>query len=316
MIWQTNSSFSKLSPRLQLAIDSTSLGEFKTCPRKYQLSIVEGWRAREESVHLTFGIWLHQAREGYEHARVKGLDHEEALDRVLDFVLKVTWNRELGRPWISGHDQKNRQTLIQTTVWYLDAKGRDDPLETIILSNGKPAVELSFRFDSQIRTSEGEVVLLCGHLDRLARLNDFAYVPDIKTSKSDVTSPAWLKQWSPSNQFSIYSIAGQVAFDIKVEGVMVDGVQVGVTFARFHRAFVPRSQETLSEWLKDFGMWYEQMEEFAAADHWPMNDKACDMYGGCVFREICTRSPSSRPQWLRKDFHQRVWDPLQIRGEA
>lgn len=311
----SNRSFSCLSPGLQIAIDSTSLGEFKTCPRKYQLAIIEGWRARDESPHLTFGIWLHQAREHYEHAKAAGACHDDALDKALEFIMKASWNPKLGRPWISTDNVKNRKTLIQTVVWYLDAKGKDDPLKTVILSNGKPAVELSFRFDSQLRTAHGEPVLLCGHLDRIASLNEVFYVPDIKTSKSDVTSPKWTMQWSPSNQFSIYSIAGKVAFDVPVEGVMVDGIQVGIGFSRFHRALIPRTQETLSEWLADFGQWFGMMEHFAEQQHWPQNDKSCDMYGGCVFRQICSRAPSSRAQWLRKDFFQRTWDPLQIRGD-
>ena len=62
------SPFSPTIPGLQLAWDSTSLGVFKRCPREYYFTIILGWVPRTTSVHLTFGIMLHKAREIYEKA--------------------------------------------------------------------------------------------------------------------------------------------------------------------------------------------------------------------------------------------------------
>src|SRR5271167_1415999 len=87
-----NSSFSRRLPGLQIAVDSTSLGVFKTCPRKYQYSIIFGWRSREESPHLTFGILLHKAREQYDHLRSQSTPHEEALAAVVRWTLNETWD--------------------------------------------------------------------------------------------------------------------------------------------------------------------------------------------------------------------------------
>src|SRR5215471_9002602 len=130
-----NNSFSRTTPGMQFAVDSTSIGAFKTCPRYYQYTVAMGLRSRAESPHLTFGILLHQAREHYEHAKSAGLCHDDALDKVLDFVLCNSWDRELRRPWISEHNIKNRKTLVQTIVWYLDDKANNDSLETVQLAN-------------------------------------------------------------------------------------------------------------------------------------------------------------------------------------
>lgn len=310
-----NSSFSKITPFMQTAIDSTSLGAFKTCPRFYQLSIIEGWQGRQLSPHLTFGLLLHEAREGYERALVRGVDHDTAMDMVLDYLLRATWDCELGRPWISDHPLKNRKTLIQTVVWYLDSKAKDDPLKTVIMANGKPAVELSFRFDVGIASGSGEPIIACGHLDRIATLNEDFYVPDIKTSSSAVDA-RWLRQFSPHNQFSLYSIAGRVAFGYEIKGVIVDGIQVGVGFARFQRHLVGRTESQLSEWLTDFALVVEEMERAAKSQYWRLNDKACDMYGGCVFRDVCAKSPNAREAFIPTQYAKRVWDPLKIRGDV
>lgn len=311
-----NTSFSSQLPGMQLAIDSTSLGAFKTCARYYQYTILEGWQPRDESVHLTFGLHLHKGRELYDHAKMVGQSHDDALDMALNALLVATWNPEMGRANFLGSDKKNRQTLIQTLVWYLDALGRDDPIETLRLENGKPAVELSFRFDSGFRTSGGETILLCGHLDRIGRLGLSLFVPDIKTSEWDVRSAKWLSQFTPNNQFSLYALAGKLAFAEPVAGVIVDGIQVGVGFARFHRAPVARTEAQLEEWLTEVGLWIEEMERAARQQYWKMNEKSCGNYGGCPFRDVCARNPGAREQWLKTNYTKRVWDPLQVRGEV
>lgn len=313
MMNSENSSFSTITPGFQWAIDSTSLGEAKLCPKKYHYSIVQGLQPKAESPHLRFGLLLHEGRERYErlHQQQPLLSHDELLDAILDWALRETWDQRLGRPWLSGHNVKNRQTLIQTLVWYLDAMAQGDNLETLILANGKPAVELSFRFDSGLVIG-GENIILCGHLDRLAELSGQRFVSDIKTSSSEL-SPRWLAQFTPGNQFSLYSIAARVAFDEPVKGLIVDGVQVGVGFARFARHIVPRDEATLEEWLEDAGYWIGQMHQWAREARWPRNDKACDLYGGCPFRSVCSKSPASRERELALNFIPRVWDPLKTR---
>lgn len=311
-----NTSFSAKLPGMQLAIDSTSLGVYKTCPMRYRLEILEGWTTKQENVHFKFGILLHSAREKYEYARVRGLDHDACLDVALDYVLRETWNTTLRRPWISDHPKKNRLTLIQTVVWYLDAKAKDDPLETVILANGKPAVELSFRFNSGVKTTKTqEDIILCGHMDRIAKLGINHYVPDIKTSSSDVTSPNWVKQFSPHNQFTIYTIAGKVAFDFDISGVMVDGIYIMSEGIRMHRAPIPRSLENLEEFMQDFAAVTREMEISATTQHWRKNEMACGMYGGCPWRDMCNKGEASRQKWLQAEYTKRVWDPMIPRGE-
>lgn len=310
-----NSSFSMLLPGMQLGIDSTSLGEFKTCPRRYYYSILRGLGVRGGNVHLQFGIWMHSAREKYEGLRAQGEAHDAALDSVLDWALRETWNEALGRPWISGHELKTRQSLIQTIVWYLDAFGRDDTFETHILTNGRPAVELSFRFDSGLRTRDGEPILLCGHIDRIARLNDVPYILDIKTA-SAAPDQKWASQFTPGNQFSIYTLAGRTAFGVEVRDLIVDGAQIGVGFSRFGRHLIPRTDASLEEFLDSSATHIAHMEEAAAAQAWPMNEMACSNYGGCPFRPLCARSPTSREKWISQEYETRTWDPLRVRGDV
>lgn len=307
-----NSSFSLALPTLQLAWDSTSMGALKSCPRLYELSIIQGWAPRSESVHLTFGLHYHSALEAYDHVRAAGGDHESGCREAVLTALKGTWTA--GRPWASDDKYKNRETLVRTVVWYLD-QFASDPFQTVILANGQPAVELSFRLNSGFHATTGEEFLICGHLDRMATHEGQTYIMDRKTSKSQIDSD-FFRKFTPDNQFTTYTLAGTIVWALPVAGIMVDGAQVAVTFSRFQRGLVQRHPTQLQEWYHDWSLWVGQANTFAQMGYWPQNDKFCSMYGGCAFRGICSKPPSVRDQWLKADFTKRVWDPLQARGDV
>ncbi len=310
----TNSSFSSIHPRVQLGIDSTSLGEFKICPRRYQYSIIEARVPRAESIHLTFGLLVHRGVEHYYHHRTSGLDHEESLRRVVHDLLCQTWHS--GHPWQSDDKNKNRFTLLRSIVWYLDQYGSEDPIHTLTLASGKPAVELSFCFDSQYESAEtGEPFLLCGHFDRIGTFADATWITDCKTTKYTINSD-WFDKFTPDNQFSLYSLAGKIVFGIKTAGIIVDGWQIAINFTAFKRQHISRSEFQTNEWYRDLNYWLAQMEQCARADYWPQNDKSCNLFGGCPYRPVCSkRSEESRQDLLSKQYSLRVWDPLQRRGD-
>jgi PD-(D/E)XK nuclease superfamily len=296
--------FSQATPGLQLLVNSSSLGPFKLCPRRYYYEIIWGWRSFRESVHLVFGGWIHEGRARYEQERFRGTSHDDAMDLVLDWALRVTWNKELKRPWQSDDPGKNRLGLVRTLVWYLDTFGRDDPFETLLLGDGSPAVELGFQFASGYETKAGEVWEFFGTLDRLAKLNDLPYILDTKTTGHEV-GPRFFSGFSPDNQFSLYMLGARIAFDVPVKALIVDGIQIGATFSRMQRGPVARDDAQLDEWLRDSGTWLGQMETCASEGYWPQNDKSCGAFGGCPFREVCSASPIGRQIWLEKSFTRR-----------
>ncbi len=311
-----NGSFSQINPKLQLFWDSTSLGELKTCPRKYEYAIIEGWEPKgQRNVHLEFGIWMHSGRERYYHCRAEGMDHESALMSALHFVLCGTWNKVLKRPWTSDDPNKNRGTLIRSLCWYLD-HWQNDPMETLILADGTPAVELSFRYDTGLRSSStGEPIMLCGHLDRVGQLASQTWLSDLKSTKHTIkgfSAAEYFAQFSPDNQMSLYSFAGKIVLERPIRGVLVKAAQIGVTFSRFRTAQIPRPSAVLDEWFREVQYWIGQAKGFAEANYWPMNDKACFL---CSFKKVCAVSPSHRRAHLEADYVKREWNPLSARGD-
>lgn len=309
--------FSESLPGHQTAWDSTSLGELKTCPKLYFYSHILGLRSRREAIPLTFGIHYHAALELYDRLIFRGAEHDDAVKLVVAYLGKVCSepvNPEdpegPKRLWAPDDTKRNSFTLVRSVVWYLE-HFRHDPLQTLARPNGDPMVELSFRFElDSFKTAEGKPYLICGHMDRVARFGEAGvYVVDRKTSGFQLNSN-YFDKFSPDNQMSLYTFAAKVVLQVPALGVIIDGVQLAAGFARFQRGFANRSQNQIEEWVDDLGFWLGTALRYAEQQHWPHNDKACGMYGGCKYLQICNRDPSTRAAHLNLNFERKPWDPL------
>jgi len=327
---------------VQFAWSATTIKWAETCPRYYQLSMIEGWHKRDTNAHLIFGGHYATALEHFHKWMAEGMDREEALRAVVLEALIGTWERggcdtcsgnglvdealggeatsekvscpdcdgtgnsKEGRPWVSDHNLKNRETLIRSIVWYLE-QFKDDAALPVKLADGKPAVELSFSLPVD------NDIIFVGHLDRLANYADNLYIQDQKTTGTTL-SPRYFEQYSPDTQMSLYTFAGSAVFGIPVKGVMIDAAQVAVGFTRFERGFTFRTSEQLTEWYDSAMHTILKMQELTRENHFPMNPSSCGNYGGCTFRSVCSRSPGVRPNFLAADFVQGGgYDPLERR---
>lgn len=300
----------------QFAWDSTSIKLAETCLLKYKFKMIDGWQPRRKSVHLLFGGWYATALENYHKAVADGVSPEQATFDVVHEALISTWEYELddegnaiegsGAPWQSDHNTKTRENLIRTIVWYLDHYA-DDNCKTIILSNGQAAVEHSFKLPVD------DDIIFTGHLDRLVEYGNSTYVQDQKTTGSTI-SPRYFEQYSPDTQMSMYTFAGKALFGIPVKGVMIDGAQIAVGFTRFERGFTFRDDAQLEEWYQTTMHTIKLARAASQEGYFPMNPSSCNNFGGCEFRNICSRSPVVREQFLLGDFTKgSPWNPLESR---
>lgn len=315
---------------IQYAWDSTSLGYLKTCPRLYYYQMIEGWAAKDESIHLRFGIEYHQALQDFDDAKAEGKDHGAATHYAIEQLLIRTHGWEVDTSERPG-DLKNRKSLVMAVVWYLEHY-RTDKAETFILDGGKPATELSFRFEldwgptgqAEHRhhdTKKGKIVpdqpyILCGHMDRVVTYLDELFVMDRKTTTTTL-SDYYFSQYEPNNQMTLYTLASKVILDAPIKGVIIDAVQIKTESVELQRGITYRTPKTLDEWVGDLHYWFTMAEQFAIANYWPMNDTACDKFGGCKFRKICSKDPGVRQQFLKTKFIKQPleerWNPLKPR---
>lgn len=309
---------------IQYAWDSTCLGWAKTCPRLYYYNMICGFRPKRESIHLRFGQEYHSALEEYDTLRALANDHEEAVHETM----KSLMNRLEDYPEPDPNDKpsvryKTKHALARTVLWYLD-KHEHDPAKTYIKSDGMPAVELSFRFELEYSpytydtdgNAEGDAdqpYMLCGHLDRIVNFNGDKFVMDRKTTTS-TPGTYYFQRYEPDNQMTLYTLAGQLISKTPVLGVIIDVAQVMADSTRYVRGITYRSQDQLDEWRFDLSYLLRSYEHYAIEKYWPQNDTACDKFGGCRFRDVCSNSPGIRDNILKHEFTQeRLWNPLETR---
>lgn len=317
---------------VQWAWDATSLDTAMACPRKYYYTLILGIKPKEQSVHLLFGGIYASALEQFYKLRAEGKSIEEATLSVVRMAMIESWYYEyevneegqkvfkydgegnrIGRPASFDDPKKTRVALIRTIIWYIEQFAIESPdgLQTYIMQNGKPAVELSFslEFDKDL--------VYCGHLDRVVSMGDNLYVMDQKTTGGTV-GPYYFSGYDMSNQMSGYALAGQIVLKSPISGVIIDAAQIAVNFTRFERGITPRSKQRLDEWYHntvDFISNFQNLSAYAGKDEskWPMNTTACGNYGGCPFRILCSRSPGVRANFMQTDFTQHFWNPIERR---
>ncbi len=285
---------------IQYAWDSTSLGYLKTCPRLYYYHMICGYISKDESIHLRFGGEYHSAIQDFENHRANGLQYEDALRETIRSLLKriKDWDPDTST---KAGTYKNPGTLVQLVVDYFD-NYREDAGKNTHVEDFIPS----------------QPYMLCGHLDRVVTINDNVFVIDHKTTTTTL-SDYWFNQFAPNNQMTLYTFAGKVVMDMEVKGVVIEGAQIGLEkfTSKFARGFTYRSDDLIDEWLNDLEYHLNAAEAFAEAGHWPMNDMSCDKYGGCRFRDVCSKNPSVREHYLKSDFIQlppeERWNPLKVR---
>ncbi len=301
---------------LQHAWDSTSLSNYEKCPRYYQFVNLLGYKPVTPSPHLFFGGLYAAALEHFFKHLAQGVEYDEAVRLVVHEALIETWEYEhdeegnripgTGQPWDSMHNTKTRETLIRSIVWYL-YHFRNDPAETVILSDGTPAVEHSFQLDLD------DGITYCGHIDKLVNYSGDIYVSDQKTSGATI-GQYFFKQFTPDIQMSGYTYAGKILFGLPVRGVIIDAAQIAVGFTRFERGFVHRTESQLDEWYESSMASIEMARRDTKENFFKMNRQGCSNYGGCQFRDVCGASKTHRKRLLANDFiRQPRWDPLQRR---
>lgn len=306
----------------QWAFDATSLKVADTCLRRYQYEILEGWQSPFKKVDLWFGGLYASALEHFHKYLAEGRDREDCLRQVVHEALISSWDHDLdeegnripgtGKPRTYDHTAKTRENLIRTIVWYADTF-EHEIFKTYTTAEGKPAVEFSFHLPIS------DDISFVGHIDRLCL--DAAgeiFVHDQKTTGQTI-SPHYFAGFKPDIQMAMYTFAGKVIYQAPVKGVIIDAAQVVVGFSRFSRAPVLFTDDELDEWYKEMqdlieSIRYHTKRYVNEKIDLPRRPASCGNYGGCPFRNVCSRPPQVREAYLRADFVQsRKWDPAQPR---
>lgn len=289
----------------QVYWDNSSLALLRTCPRKYYYALVLGLRPKGDNPHLTFGVYYHGALEHHDRLVLQGVNVHDRIRQVIHKLLKDSWG------WNSDHKLKNREHLVRAVLGYMD-HFKFDATKTVMLANGKAAVELSFRFELEITNPWGDPYGLCGHLDRIAEADNQLFVLDRKTTQKAFQNE-YIDKYKPSGQMLQYTSGAKVSFNPDIQGVIIDACYLATNLDEYGRFKAGYTEDQLNEWLDNTKFYIKMAEHYHANNIWPQNFEACHVYNGCQFRKICGKDPKVRSVFMKADFVIERWEPLKTR---
>lgn len=285
-------------------VDSTYLATFRSCPWKSNLSYIEHWKPRGESVHLVAGKAY---ADGLEAARrshwERGLSPDTALGQGIAALLK-----SYGTFDPPESSAKTPDRMVGALESYFAQYGWDTDAAQPAQIGSKWGIEFSFAEPLPVlHPTTGNPLIYAGRADAIVEYAGGLYILDDKTTSS--LGESWLNQWGMRSQFTGYCWAAR-NIGLHPAGVLVRGVSILKT--KYGHAQVPtqRSGWEIARWLEQTRRDLERAIAAWQSDTWDMNlDHACTEYGGCTFaREVCkSEDPTT---WLPVGFTRRRWDPL------
>lgn len=291
-------------PFFPIAIDSTTLGTFRSCPQKAFRTYVQHWKPATESVHLVaggaFADGVEQARRAYyERGLPADLSVAEGLRSLItkygDFECPPDSAKSLER------------TCGALEFYFEQYPLGHDGATPVAFPGGRTGIEFSFAVPLPINHPvTGEPLLYTGRSDMIADFAGGTYIYDEKTTTS--LGPSWARQWEMRSQFTGYCWAAR-HYGIEAAGVIIRGVSILKTKYDTQQVITYRSPYEVDRWLDQTCRDLERMIKCWQDGWWDYNlDHACSEYGGCALQTVC-KSPDPET-WLQAYFHQRVWNPL------
>lgn len=287
-----------------LAIDSTMLGSFRSCPQKMYRQYMEHWKPKGDSVHLiaggAFADGIEAARRAYYE---DGRSPEEAVGVGLAALIHKYGDFEC--PPDSAKSLERTAGALE--FYFANYPLGQDGADPIVFADGRRGIEFSFAQPLPIsHPVTGDPILYTGRSDMIANMYGGIYVVDEKTTSS--LGASWSKQWEMRSQFTGYCWASQQV-GIEPSGVIVRGVSILKTKYDTQQVISGRTPYEIDRWVEQTCRDIERMIRSWKEGYWDWNlDHACSEYGGCAFIPVCK---SSDPEaWLGMYFTPRVWDPL------
>lgn len=286
-------------------LDSSLMGNFKSCPQKFFKQDIQHWKPKQPSVHLraggAFAAGIEAARDCF---YVQELSSEDSVANGLQKLIEFYGDFEC-----PPDSAKSLERTAGALEFYFDHYPLNHESPPITLPSGKKGIEFSFVHPlSIVHPETGNPLLYSGRMDALLNYAGGVFLCDEKTATS--LGPTWSRQWDLRAQFTGYAWGCRES-GIKVDGAIVRGVSILKTKYDTQEAISYRPDWQIDRWHEELGEWIDDMLRMWRAGKWRHNlDHACAEYGGCQFRQICATRPEEATSWYETYFERRHWDPV------
>ena len=213
-------------------------------------------------------------------------------------------------PWETGDTKLNRWTLLRTLVWYADefGLGRVMPLQL----PGEDVTEVEWEIELPFLSPDGDPYRLTGYFDGPVEAGSECFVRERKVTTSSVGG-FYFNLFDPHIQTDTYDWASGELYGGKLDGVMLEVIQIGVGFSRVQRRILHKTagqREEVGTEIAASILHAEKTAMIYGKNPWPMNKANCNLFagttegsaGGCMFKEVCNKDPSQRERYLVAGF--------------
>lgn len=308
-------------------INSSSVSLIQECLRKSKYSLEEKWKVEDESPATLFGSGIHSALEVYYTGKiedrklpsletlelmsygnkVEGEETDLILRSVRAFLLKAAPLSQLS---------ENDMRSLQNGVWLLHhyfTTYLNDPYVIYVDETG-PFVEKDFTF-SLLDTDK----LSIDYFGRIDFVWQHSVTKEIIPGDHKTTSmigrfgdgASYFDREKPNSQYCGYLLGLRTCFGLQLESFIVNIFEVKkkpITRGKdpsFPRQVTTRSEEDFEEFRE---LVIHSVETYLRAKEtgiWPLGPvNACNSYGSCSFRQVCSVPKAMRENVLKAKFKQ------------
>ena len=297
-------------------IDATQMSCFRSCPQKFFLEFVNGFRPPGKSIHLHAGSCFALALEtAYREIHLHRRPLSEAL-RLASAAFEVAWGsfevpaykktaKTRERMWLAVEDYFNVYPPLT------------DFVQPFIADDGSPTFEYTFAIPLDHTVDgrpfpmhpNGDPFIYSGRFDMLGRVvSDGRIVArDEKTATS--IGSAWSDQWDLRSQFLGYCWALQQA-GLDCDTILVRGIAIQIKEFKHAEALKTYPRFLIQRWEEQLRRDLWRLRHCYDEGMWDFNlGESCTAYGNCIFAMQCA-SGNPRPEAWETNYVRSFWNPL------
>ena len=292
-----------MKPDFPIAIDSSLMAAFKSCPQKAYRESFQHWKSLNPSVHLVTGgayaRGLEVARKAFYE---QGQSHSDSIALGIGALIEAYGNFEC--PPESG---KSLERTAGALEFYFESYPMSTDLAVPITLGDKRGIEFSFLEPLEIaHPVTGDPLLYSGRFDMIVDMDGMRLGEDDKTTSQ--LGASWPRQWDLRSQFTAYCW-GAARASLPLSGFLVRGVSILKSKYDTLQAITYRPQWIIDRWYEQLHIDLRRMIKAWEDGQWDYNlDHSCIEYGGCPFKQVCQmRDPEP---YLEQAFQKRYWNPV------
>lgn len=299
-------------------VDSTWRRDFSSCPLKAYFGSVKKIEPNTSNVHLFFGGCF---ARGLEITRKAYYGEECSIDDAIfrgGIAIVEQWG-DFVIPDNAAPSAKKKTLeacLLAHRTYFEQYPLNHDSIKPHMI-DGTPSVEFSFAvpLHGTAHPLTGKPIIYVGRFDMLAEAAPNALFVDDEKTASQI-GDHWIASWELASQMTGYIWACQ-QYEYPVQGAYIRGVAIGKDAISHVQVVIQRSKWEIDRWHKQLvrdvnrfrAMWEEGYFDMAL-------DDACNSYGGCAYRLLCTSPPENVAKWIGTDYKTREWNPIQLDDAA